>query len=276
MGSVFAPISRKSIKPFFLDKICINVYSVEELIYCLGENPEILSKDMFSKDLAEWLDEECNASEVSSVLRRMMGQRATVLQTVRELLVFAPFISNDEKERIVRVIKEGEGSSDFDKRKARGDFFLGKERYANAIREYEALLSSVPDEESDRVALVYHNMGVAKARMYLFEQAGEDFLRAYDCDDKEEHYYAYIATLRFSLSDMDYVKKVGDDASMSNVTLLLEADIENAKKQFKESAEYMDFMNKKEEMSETGRSAFCAFLDSKINEKKEEYNRYVY
>lgn len=276
MGSVFAPISRKSIKPFFLDKICINVYSVEELIYCLGENPEILSKDVFSKELAEWIEEECNASEVAASLRKMLGQRASVLQIVRELLVYAPFITKEEKERILRVMKEGEGSSDFDKRKARGDFFLGKERFANAIREYETLLLSVPGEESERVASVYHNMGVAKARMFLFEQAGEDFLRAYDCDDKEEHYYAYIATLRFSLSDLEYVKKVGDDASMSKVTLELEADLENAKKDFKESPEYIDFINKKEEMNETGRSAFCSFLDSKINEKKEEYNRYVY
>lgn len=276
MGNVFAPISRKAIKPFFLDKICINVYSVEELIFCLGENPEILTKDIFTKDLAEWLEDECSASEVSQSLRKLISQRATVLQIVSALLSYAQFINSDEKDRIIRVMKEGEGSSDFDKRKARGDFFLGKERYANAIREYEALLASVPNEESDRVAVIYHNMGVAKARMFLFEQAAEDFLRAYDCDDKEEHYYAYIATLRFSLSEIDYVKKVGDDASMSNVTLELEADIENAKKEFKESPEYLDFINKKEESNETGRSAFCSFLNSKINEKKEEYNKFVY
>ncbi|MBQ4276431.1 MAG: hypothetical protein II717_07895, partial [Lachnospiraceae bacterium] len=68
----------------------------------------------------------------------------------------------------------------------------------------------------------------------------------------------------------------GDDARMSNVTLKLEADLEEAKKEFLESSEYIDFKTKKEESNENGRYAFCNFLDSKINEKKEEYNRYVY
>lgn len=276
MGSVFAPVSRKALKPFFVEKICINVYSAEELIYTLGENPEILSKDIFSKDMVEWLEDECSAAEIAQTLKKLILQKATVLQIVSSLLVFASFITNDEKERIIRVMKDGESSSDFDKRKARGDFFLGKERYVNAIREYETLIQGLGGEESERVGMIYHNMGVAKARMFLFEQAANDFLRAYDCDDKPEHYYAYIATLRFSLSEMEYVQKIGDDSSMSNITLELESNIEDFRKEFKESAEYLDFVKRKEESEETGRSAFCSFLNSKINEKKEEYNKYVY
>ena len=173
-------------------------------------------------------------------------------------------------------MKDEEGSCEFDKRKARGDFFLTKERYEYAIREYEALLSGLNDEESERVAGIYHNMGVAKARLFLFEQAGEDFLRAFDCDEDPIHYYAYIATLRFTLTDREYVKMIGDDSKMREVTLKLEADIEEAKKRFLEGGEYLDFINKKEESKEAGRMEFYNFLNSKIDEKKEEYNKYVY
>lgn len=276
MGNVFKPLSAKAGKPFFLDRIGAQIYSADELVYCLTENPELLSADMFSRDLAEWLEEECNAAELAKMLAKLIKAKADVIKIVAALLEVAPFVTRDEASDIIKVMEDGEGSSEFDKRKARGDFFLSKERYAYAIREYEALLALVPDEESDRVATIYHNMGVAKARMYLFEQAAEDFLRAYDCDDDEVHYYAYMATLRFTLTDTEYVKKIGDDARMSNVTLKLEADLEEAKKEFLESSEYLDFKAKKEESNENGRYAFCNFLDSKINEKKEEYNRYVY
>ena len=231
---------------------------------------------MFSKDLIKWLDEECSAKELAEMIEKLIRAKADITKIVSSLLKKAPFISAQEIEKILKVIKESEGSSEFDKRKARGDFFLSKERYAYAIREYEALLALVPDEESDRVATIYHNMGVAKARMYLFEQAAEDFLRAYDCDEDEVHYYAYMATLRFTLTDTEYVKKIGDDSRMSQVTLKLEADLEEAKKEFLESSEFLDFKTKKEESNENGRYAFCNFLDQKINEKKEEYNRYVY
>ena len=90
----------------------------------------------------------------------------------------APFITREEADRIIKVIKDEEGSSEFDKRKARGDFFLTKERYEYAIREYEVLLSTLDNEESERVACIYHNLGVAKSRLFLFEQAADDFLMA--------------------------------------------------------------------------------------------------
>ena len=276
MGSVFKPISGKASRPFYLDRICVSIYSGDELIFCLGEYPELLSTDMFNKDLIKWLSEDCSAKDLAEVIEKLIRAKADITKIVSSLLKRAPFISDMEIERILRVIKESEGSSEFDKRKARGDFFLTKERYSYAVREYELLLSTLNDEESERVAAVYHNMGVAKARLFLFEQAADDFLRAYDCDENPVHYYAYIATLRFTLTDREYVRMIGDDSKMREVTLKLEADIEKAKKDFLESPEYVDFLNKKEESDESGRYAFCNFLNVKINEKKEEYNKYVY
>ena len=276
MGSTYKPLSNKATRPFFLERICTSVYSCDELIYCLGENPELLSADMFNKELVKWLDEECSAKEMAVMLEKLIKNKADVIKIVSSLLDKASFISQNEISRIVRVMKDEEGSCEFDKRKARGDFFLTKERYEYAIREYEALLSGLNDEESERVAGIYHNMGVAKARLFLVEQAGEDFLRAFDCDEDPIHYYAYIATLRFTLTDREYVKMIGDDSKMREVTLKLEADIEEAKKRFLEGGEYLDFINKKEESKEAGRMEFYNFLNSKIDEKKEEYNKYVY
>lgn len=276
MGSVYKPISGKANRPFFLERICTNVYSGDELIYCLGENPELLSADMFNKDLIKWLDEDCSAKEIASMLEKLLKAKADVIKIVSALLEKAPFITREEAERILKVIKDEEGSSEFDKRKARGDFFLSKDRFSYAIREYEFLLSSVGNEESERVACVYHNLGVAKARLFLFDQAADNFLSAYDCDENPVHYYAYIATLRFMLTDTEYVKEIGNDSKMRDITLKLEADLETAKKEFLESSEYLDLLSKKEESAETGRFAFCSYLDMKLNEKKEEYNKFVY
>lgn len=276
MGNVFKPISGKANRPFYLDRICESVYSADELIYCLGENPELLSTDIFSKELINWLDDECSAKDLAENLRKQLRSRADIVEIVNSLLERASFISEEERAGIIKIMKDEEGSCEFDRKKARGDFFLSKERYNYAIKEYESLLAMVEDEESERVAGIYHNMGVARARMFLFEQAGEDFLRAYDCDEDSSHYYAYIATLRFRLTDREYVKMIGDDAKMREVTLLLEKDLEEAKKEFVQSSEYLDFISNKEESNEGKRSSFSNFLDMKLNEKKEEYNKYVY
>ena len=85
MGNVYKPISGKANRPFFLERICTNVYSGDELIYCLGENPELLSADMFNKELIKWLDEECSAKELATMLEKLIKSKADVIKIVSTL-----------------------------------------------------------------------------------------------------------------------------------------------------------------------------------------------
>ena len=94
MGSVFKPISGKASRPFYLDRICVSIYSGDELIFCLGEYPELLSTDMFNKDLIKWLSEDCSAKDLAEVIEKLIRAKADITNIVSSLLKRAPFISD--------------------------------------------------------------------------------------------------------------------------------------------------------------------------------------
>lgn len=260
--------------PFYLDKICVKIYSAEELIFSICQNPELLEKEMFSGELAAWLDEECGASNEAGFVDKA-ARGGSLTTCVRSLLDYSGFVSTDEKNEIISVLENSRGTSEISRLKVRGDFFLKKRRFARALGEYEVLVGKLDERSGLMKAEIYHNMGICKANMFLFKQAGDDFLTAYKLDENKDHYYGYMATLRFLLSDREYIAKVSDDPLMSELTLKLEENMEKALAGFNESDEYKDFVAKKEESAVSGRSAFENYIDNKFEEKKDEYQRLV-
>ena len=55
-----------------MEKICCNIYSAEELVYCVYENAELLERDIFTTELAEWLDEECEARTLAERINKLL------------------------------------------------------------------------------------------------------------------------------------------------------------------------------------------------------------
>lgn len=267
-------LGRAAKNPFYLDKICLKIYSAEELIFSICQNPELLEKEMFSKDLAVWLDEECGATNESGFVEKAAGG-GSLISCVRSLLDYSGFVSADEKNEIISVLESARGTSETARLKSRGDFFLKKRRFARALGEYEVLVGKLDDKSGYLKAEIYHSMAICKANMFLFKQAGEDFLAAYNLDMNKDHYYGYMATLRFLLSEREYIAKVSEDPLMSELTLKLEENMEKALSGFNQSDEYLDFIAKRKESDISGRTTFENYIDNKFEEKKDEYQRLV-
>lgn len=76
--------------------------------------------------------------------------------------------------------------NDFERQKKQADFLLKNRRYMLAIEEYDSLCRRLPDSESSLKPLVFHNIGVAYAGIFMFEMAARYFKRAYDMTKEEE------------------------------------------------------------------------------------------
>ena len=71
-------------------------------------------------------------------------------------------------------------------RKIKADRFLENRKYISSIAEYRKLLQSCETEMPQMVGAVWHNLGTAYARLFLFEQAADCYARAYEkSSDKE-------------------------------------------------------------------------------------------
>ncbi|MBQ7766390.1 MAG: hypothetical protein IJ397_06085 [Lachnospiraceae bacterium] len=274
MGKVYKCIGRKANKPFFLEKICCNIFSAEELVYCIYDNTELLEKDIFTTELANWLEDECEATGMADRMYQLLSKKADTAQFVQALLEAFPFISSGQQARFLELLGEENNDSGPERRKKRGDYFLQKDRYVHALKEYEAALADTLPEEAELQADIYHSMGMARAGLFLLEQAKQDFIKAYELDGKEEHYYYYAACMRFSMSDSEYIRTISDDVQMREITLRLESKMQEANSKW-ESGPGIELEELKQKNQAAGEEQFAEWIEKTITDCKEEYRRCI-
>ncbi|MBR3039898.1 MAG: hypothetical protein IKI20_04500 [Lachnospiraceae bacterium] len=272
MGNMYHCSGRKGNRPFYLNKICVRIYSADELAYCICENPELLERDIFTPELIQWLEEECGVREIAQDLSRCISRNLPLSRFVEGVLDHVSFVSEKEKKSILEIVRQGTGGNVIKRRKTHADFYLRKERYAHAIKEYEALIDQVSESERDFLGGVYHNLGIAFARQFLFEQAEEAFRNAYLLDGKKEHFFSYAAAKRMHLSESEYVRQISNMIDMGDDTLRLEEEMKIIEAEWLESDECKEIV----EATQHGDTVeFREWLKDKTAEYKEDYRRYV-
>ncbi len=274
MGKVYRCVGRKANKPFFLEKICCNIYSAEELVYCVYENAELLEKDIFTTELADWLEEECEARALADRIYQLLSKGADVRELAGAVLAAFPFVSVGQQNRFLELLEGDENGNGPEKSRKRGDYFLQKGRFVHALNEYENVLKNSDKNDILLQAEIYHNMGLARAGLFLLEQAAGDFRKAYELDGREEHYYYYAAALRFSLSESEYIRVISEDMEMHNVTLQLETAMQEAEVKWQEGpGAELEHMQKRQKSC--GTKQYEDWIEKTISDLKDEYRRCI-
>lgn len=272
MGKVYECIGRKATKPFFLEKICCNVFSAEELVYCVYENAELLEKEIFTTELANWIEEECGVGKLADKLYQLLSKDADVAEFAQALLEAFPFVSEGARNRFIELLKESsEGNG---KSKKRADYFLQKGRYIHALNEYESVLAQTAEEDIFLRGDIYHNMGLARVGLFLLEQAAEDFMKAYELDAKEEHYYCYAAAKRFQMSESEYIRTISEDVQMREVTLKLEEKMQEALEKWQQGPG-TELLEEQTKYKTEGSRNYEHWVDQTILKLKDDYRRCI-
>ena len=272
MGNMYSCTGRKGNRPFYLNKICVRIYSADELAYCICENPELLECDIFTPELIAWLEEECGVREIAQDLSRCVARSLPLPRFVEAVLDHTSFVSPKEKKAILEIVRQGGSTNIIKRRKTHADFYLRKERYDHAIKEYEALIDQVDESEKEFLGGVYHNLGIALARQFLFERAEEAFRNAYLLDGKKEHFYCYAAAKRLYLPEGEYIRQISSVLDMGADTLQLEEDMKTINAAWPETDEAKEI----NEVLDAGDTVeFREWLGKKMNEYKEDYRRYI-
>lgn len=274
MKRVYKCIGRKANKPFYLDKIRCNIFSAEELVYCVYQNAELLEKGMFTMELANWLEQECGAKELSDKLYSLVTKGGNLTQYVQALLEEMDLVESGKKKEFLLMLDDSSDANPVEKRKRRADYFLHKGRLFFALKEYEVLLEETDPEDVFLRADIYHNMGIAKANLFLLKEAEENFYRAYELDGKEEHFYFYAAAMRMRMTPAEYIAHVSEVGHMKEVMLRLEEDVRAAEERWSEGGG-KEFTEKKAQSQTEGTSQYEAWLGKVLMNKKEEYKKTV-
>ena len=98
------------------------------------------------------------------------------------------YCPKDTIKEIIRLIREMEEKSDFECNKVRADRLMEKEKYLSSIYEYKNLLESndAGQQPPQLIGNIWHNLGTAYARLFLFQEAVHCYEKAYALNGNEE------------------------------------------------------------------------------------------
>ena len=215
MGELFICNEPIAALPYYIEGISWNVYSLEELCYYVEHNTYLLEKDFMSEELCTWVGKELKNLKLAERLRDIMRMDGRLSEFVLVLLVECGYCSRETIKEIIRIVRDMEEKSDFECNKVRADRLMEKEKYLSSIYEYKSLLESNEAGEQSKELLgnIWHNLGTAYARLFLFQEAMHCYDKAYALNGNPESQAAIQMAGRCLTHDVqvensDFVEKL--------------------------------------------------------------------
>lgn len=174
--------------PYYLEGLSWNVYSLEELCYYIENNTYLVERDFMNEELCTWIGKEVKNMKLAERLRDIMRMEGRLSEFVLAILVECGYCSKDKIRTIIQLLQEMEEKSDFECNKLRADRLMEKEKYLSSIYEYKRLLECVDADTQEPWILgnIWHNLGTAYARLFLFKEAIHCYETAYSLNKNEE------------------------------------------------------------------------------------------
>ena len=232
MSSIIMGTGTYAKRPYYVEKFYVNLYSVEELCYLLVEKAELLDADIMQRELVKWLDEQCNLNQLAHTLYSLLNQNGSTVAFAGTILEYVNLYPSEIVSRTEQIIKNNEGLNPYERGKTKADYMLQNRKYSMAMGQYYNLLDQIPETESMLRARILHNMGVACAKMFMYRQAADRFMEAYEMDRDEESLELYLAALRMHYDDKEYVAYIAEHPEYHDVSLRVEREMERAYGQF--------------------------------------------
>ena len=191
MGKIWICCGKTAGIPFFLEEQSLHLYSLEELCYYLYQNAEVIEESFFDEKLLEWLESELELTGLCEKLREGMAQEKSGFWCMGVILWESGYYTRQEVEKVRRMAEQMKQAKPEERKKLRADRMLGEKKYKRAVREYQQLLLQ---ENPDRVleSRIWHNLGTAYARQFLFARASECYEKAYTMGHMEESRQQYL------------------------------------------------------------------------------------
>ena len=181
MGELILCKNQMAAEPFYVEGAELHLYGMEELCWYILHNLYTADRDLMTPEFVDWVAFDLGELTLSERLSAVMRQTGGAYQFLMAVLSSCKgYVSDGELSEADRVLREVLSRSPFERGKLMADQDLKNGRFMRAVGAYRRLLTG-PDcgEASPRMqGDVWHNLGVALAGMFLFEEAKEAFQKA--------------------------------------------------------------------------------------------------
>ena len=260
--------------PYYIEGVGINIYSLEELCYYIMNHTFLLDAGFMNDELCTWIAQEMKAYKLADRLRDEMREGKKLSEFVFAILEHTGYCNTKEMQQIVLTIRQMEEKSDFECNKIRTDGLMEKGKYLGSIYAYKRLLDSTECKEQPPVLVgdIWHNLGTAYARLFLFEQAISCYEKAYALNGSKESQKECLLCFRCLHDEQGFIRKAMeyqlDDMSMQEIRNEL-----SLASRSEELVRFEEDLEQLAEESEENHSAGRQEILSIIQGWKDEYSR---
>lgn len=193
--------------PYYIEGVSINIYSLEELCYYIANNTYLMDKNFMNSELCIWIEQGAQNPALSERLAEIMRQKGKLSSFVSEILLETGYCTSEENREILQILTEMEEMSDFECNKIRADRLMEKEKYLSCIYEYKRLLDADDArlQTPELLGNIWHNLGTAYARMFLFDEAVECYEKAFHYNNNKESMKARLFAYKCMQRDIDFM-----------------------------------------------------------------------
>ena len=161
---------------------------MEELCYYIAGNAYLLDSTFMCEELCTWVEKQMGLYKLAEHLRDIMRSQGRLSDYAEVILRQTAYLEETKITETLLALREMEEKSDFECGKIRADRLMEDEKFLGAIYEYKRLLDSGEAEGQNALLCgnIWHNLGVAYARLFLFDEACDCFARAYGLNQRGE------------------------------------------------------------------------------------------
>jgi len=261
--------------PYYIEGISINIYSIEELCYYISGNVYLLDSDFMNEDLCQWLEKEQHLNSLAESLRNVIRERGKLSTFVDLILREVYYLNPNQIQDVMGILIQMEEKSDFECDKMRADRLMEKEKYLSSIYAYKHLLLQDDAKTCNPVVLgnIYHNLGCAYARLFLFQDAIFFFKKAYSLNEDFETLRELLFAYR-CMHDEDSFMKTAIAYNLDDMTI---QELKNEMAIYSRNASIVAFEDElkvhTERINKGDRTDFAKEVHRNLLEWKDEYRR---
>ncbi len=233
MGELILCKKQIAANPFYLEDVSLNIYSLEELSYYIYHNVYLINQDFASLELCNWIATEYGDAKLAQKLKDAIADHNPLHVFVGIILTNCGYLTKSEIKETLEIIASFETKNPLERQKIRADRLMDNSKYVDAIYEYESMLDDEPGKKMPREfeGDIWHNLGVAYAKLYFFDEASFCFENAYTRNRKNVSMRLMLASLRCNHNDIGFEKLVDKYFIPKDVVDSIKEEVTNLSRQ---------------------------------------------
>lgn len=202
--------TKKAERPYFIENISTNIYTLEELCYFLYHNLYLVDKSIMNEGLCTWLSEELELPKLAAKLRPCVSKFASAEDFLYPIFKEINYLTYEELRALNAQIQKLDNEAPAVREKRKADALVENGMYVHAIHVYQDLLEN-GDLEMVREGFaesIFHNLGCAYSYLFQMEKALDCFWNAYEINHSQEALKCYLLAFRSIRTPIEYESKM--------------------------------------------------------------------